>query len=141
MPAEFRASVQAWPDVAVVFGDHGAISWINSAAVQLLGLRAPEDLGIRIPNLIRYPGFTEFFERGEFDREIEAPSPVNRKRLLSLRIIPYGDGQKLLIVRDVSERRQLAAARRAFVANAPHELRTPPADRKRVAKGKKEGES
>src|SRR3546814_9707855 len=50
---------------------------------------------------------------------------VNRKRLLSLRIIPYGDGQKLLIVRDVSERRQLEAARRDFVANASHELRTP----------------
>src|SRR3546814_9861257 len=90
--------------------------WFNTAAVQLLGLRAPQDLGIRIPNLNRYPGFTEFFERGEFDREIEAPSPVNRKWLLSLCIIPYGDGQKLLIVRDVSERRQLEAASSDFVA-------------------------
>src|SRR3546814_809491 len=125
MLAEFQASTAALPDGAVVIGDHGAISWFNTAAVQLLGLRASQDLGIRIPNLIRYPGFTEFFERGEFDREIEAPSPVNRKRLLSLRIIPYGDGQKLLIVRDVSERRQLEAARRDFVANASHELRTP----------------
>src|SRR3546814_9039992 len=65
MLAEFQASTAALPDGAVVLGDHGAISWFNTAAVQLLGLRAPQDLGIRIPNLIRYPGFTEFFERGD----------------------------------------------------------------------------
>lgn len=125
MLAEFQASTAALPDGAVVLGEHGAISWFNTAAVQLLGLRTPHDLGIRIPNLIRYPSFTEFFDRGEFEQEIEAPSPLNRKRMLSLRIIPYGNDQKLLIVRDVSERRQLEAARRDFVANASHELRTP----------------
>jgi two-component system phosphate regulon sensor histidine kinase PhoR len=125
MLAEFQASTAALPDGAVVLGDRGEISWFNAAARQLLGLRAPQDLGIRIPNLIRHPSFTEFFERGEFEHETEAPSPISRKRLLSLRIIPYGNDQKLLIVRDVSERRQLDAARRDFVANASHELRTP----------------
>src|SRR3546814_14644846 len=47
MLAEFQASTAALPDGAVVLGDHGAISWFNTAAVQLLGLRAPQDLGIR----------------------------------------------------------------------------------------------
>jgi len=125
MLAEFQASTAALPDGAVVLGDRGEISWFNTAARQLLGLRAPQDLGIRIPNLIRHPSFTEFFERGNFDLETEAPSPINRSRMLSLRIIPYGNDQKLLIVRDISERRQLEAARRDFVANASHELRTP----------------
>ncbi|WP_366514911.1 phosphate regulon sensor histidine kinase PhoR [Solimonas terrae] len=125
MLAEFQASTAALPDGAVVLGDRGEISWFNTAARRLLGLRAPQDLGIRIPNLIRHPSFTEFFERGVFEQETEAPSPISRKRLLSLRIIPYGNDQKLLIVRDVSERRQLEAARRDFVANASHELRTP----------------
>src|SRR3546814_10272100 len=39
MLAEFQASTAALPDGAVVLGDHGAISWFNTAAVQLLGLR------------------------------------------------------------------------------------------------------
>ncbi len=125
MLAEFQASTAALPDGAVVLADRGEISWFNTAAHQLLGLRAPQDLGIRIPNLIRHPSFTEFFEAGDFELETEAPSPINRNRMLSLRIIPYGNEQKLLIVRDISERRQLEAARRDFVANASHELRTP----------------
>ncbi|MFT4045917.1 MAG: phosphate regulon sensor histidine kinase PhoR [Solimonas sp.] len=125
MLAEFQASTAALPDGAVVLGERGEISWFNTAARQLLGLRAPQDLGIRVPNLIRHPSFTEFFEKGDFERETEAPSPLSRSRLLSLRIIPYGNDQKLLIVRDISERRQLEAARRDFVANASHELRTP----------------
>ena len=45
--------------------------------------------------------------------------------MLSFRIIPYGNGQRLMIVRDVSDLRRLETARRDFVANASHELRTP----------------
>ncbi|SFF34611.1 PAS/PAC sensor signal transduction histidine kinase [Fontimonas thermophila] len=123
--AEFQASTAALPDGAVVLGERGEISWFNNAARRLLGLRMPQDVGIRVPNLIRHPEFTAYFERGEFEREVEVPSPVNAAKTLSLRIIPYGQNQKLLIVRDISERQMLDAARRDFVANASHELRTP----------------
>lgn len=125
MLAEFQASTAALPDGAVVLGQHGDISWFNSAARTLLGLRTPQDIGIRIANLIRHPEFTDYYTRGDYEQEVEAPSPLNRTKTLSLRIIPYGNQQMLLIVRDVSERRQLEAARRDFVANASHELRTP----------------
>lgn len=124
MLAEFQASTAALPDGAIVLGSRGEIAWFNSAARQLLGLR-PQDIGIRVPNLVRHPGFTEYFERGVFDGEVEVQSPVNPAKTLSLRAIRYGRGQLLLTVRDVSERLMLDAARRDFVANASHELRTP----------------
>lgn len=125
MLAEFQASTAALPDGAVVLGERGEISWFNTAAKTLLGLRAPQDISIRIQNLIRHPDFTDYFTQGDFKHEVEAPSPINRKKILALRVIPYGNQQKLLIVRDVSERLQLEAARRDFVSNASHELRTP----------------
>jgi len=44
---------------------------------------------------------------------------------LSLQVVPYGDGQLLLLVSDVSRQMRLEAVRRDFVANASHELRSP----------------
>jgi len=40
-------------------------------------------------------------------------------------VAPYGDGQLLLLVSDVSRQMRLEAVRRDFVANASHELRSP----------------
>lgn len=123
--AEFQASTAALPDGAVVLGEHGEILWFNRAAQTLLGLRASHDIGIRVANLIRHPNFTDYIADQRFEGEAEVPSPVNRSASLSLRIIPYGNDQKLLIVRDISEVRRLELARRDFVSNASHELRTP----------------
>jgi two-component system phosphate regulon sensor histidine kinase PhoR len=47
------------------------------------------------------------------------------ERFLSLQIVPYGEGQQLLLARDVSRQMRLEAMRKDFVANASHELRSP----------------
>jgi two-component system phosphate regulon sensor histidine kinase PhoR len=125
MLAQFQASAEALPDGAVVTEARGEIVWFNTAARALLGLRTPHDSGQRLVNLLRHPDFTEHFERGAFEKEIEIPSPVNHLAVLSLRVVPYGDNQRLVMVRDVSELHRLERIRRDFVANASHELRTP----------------
>ena len=123
--AEFQASTEALPDGAVVLGPNGEIVWFNTAAQALLGLRVQQDVGLRIANLVRKPAFTEYFSRDDYSGEVECDSPINSETMLSFRIIPYGNGQRLMIVRDVSDLRRLETARRDFVANASHELRTP----------------
>lgn len=123
--AEFQSSTAALPDGAVVLGEHGMILWFNRAAQALLGLRVSHDIGIRVANLIRHPNFTHYIASEIYEGEVEVPSPINRAVSLSLRIIPYGNNQRLMIVRDVSEIRRLETARRDFVSNASHELRTP----------------
>jgi len=123
--SEFQASTEALPDGAVVLGPSGEIVWFNTAAQALLGLRVQQDVGLRIANLVRKPAFTEYFSRDDYSGEVECDSPINSDTMLSFRIIPYGNGQRLMIVRDVSDLRRLETARRDFVANASHELRTP----------------
>lgn len=123
--AEFQASTEALPDAAVVLSARGEIAWFNSAARSLLGLRNPQDVGQRLPNLIRHPDFIDYFTKGAYEGEVEAPSPVRTNHMLSYRIVPYGNGQRLLVARDISDARRLEAMRRDFVSNASHELRTP----------------
>lgn len=61
---------------------------------------------------------------GEVERaEVEIGSPA---RWLRATTLPTGsDGTVLLVVRDITQARQLLATRRDFVANASHELKTP----------------
>lgn len=124
--AEFQSSTAALPDGAVVIDGRGRIVWFNTAAAVLLSLRAGQDNGQRIVNLVRHPRFAEFLASADqVGAPLEVPSPANDTDTLSLRIVPYGNGQRLLVARDISEQKRLESTRRDFVANASHELRTP----------------
>ncbi|MGB1581485.1 MAG: phosphate regulon sensor protein PhoR, partial [Nevskiales bacterium] len=122
---EFQASTAALPDAVVVVDDDGCIAWCNEAAVSMLGLRVPKDIGQRIVNLLRNPAFVRAFLNEQHDADIMISAPLDSQVTLTLRIVAYGDGQRLVLARDISHIEHMERARRDFVANASHELRTP----------------
>jgi len=123
--SRFKESTAAMPDATVVLTEDDRIEWFNKAAKRYLGLKNKQDIGQRIDNLIRHSRFSEFLARGDFAEPLEMASPLDDQRYFSFRIVPYGNNQKLLVVRDITRLKRLERMRSDFVANVSHELRTP----------------
>ncbi len=122
---EFRDGAEALPDAIVVLSRDWTIVWCNKLAQQLAGLRWPLDERQRIDNLIRNPEFLQFLHSKEYEQGLELPSPVTESMTLEYRILQHGENQYLLIIRDITQLKQLEQIRKDFVANVSHELRTP----------------
>ena len=122
---EVRKSTNAMPDGAVIIDENNEIITCNRAAKTLVGLKRKKDRGQRIDNILRDPKLAKMVNANEYDLSVEIASPIDEGVRLNCRVVPYGAEQKLLLLRDVTERFLMGKARRDFVANASHELRSP----------------
>lgn len=122
---EIRKSTNAMPDGAVVINQDNEIVTSNRAAKALVGLKRKKDRGQRVDNIIRDPDLTQLLHKHDATQTVDIGSPVHDGEWLNCRVVPYGTDQKLLLIRDVSNRIRLSKMRRDFVANASHELRSP----------------
>jgi two-component system, OmpR family, phosphate regulon sensor histidine kinase PhoR len=121
----FHETSAAMPDATVILGPRFEIEWFNDAAVRLLELKSPDDVGRCITNLVRHPGFVAYLHGQDYSEPVEFTAGPDTDRHLSARLVPFGNRQFLLSVRDVTRIHRLEQMRRDFVANVSHELRTP----------------
>jgi two-component system phosphate regulon sensor histidine kinase PhoR len=119
--AHMRRAVQALPDGVVILDSSNHIEWFNRTAEAQLQLDVRTDLGQNIANLVREPEFIEYLESAGD----EAVRIARGNGALSLQLISFGQAQKMLLSRDVTQAERVDVMRRDFVANVSHELRTP----------------
>jgi two-component system phosphate regulon sensor histidine kinase PhoR len=122
---ELRRSTAAMPDGIVVLNPNAEILWFNRTAGRLLGLRGKSDVGLRVENLVRHPDFVRYLRGGQYSAPVVIRPAATVEQYLALQVVPYGAGQLLVLVRDVTRQVRLEAMRKDFVANASHELRSP----------------
>jgi two-component system, OmpR family, phosphate regulon sensor histidine kinase PhoR len=113
-------------EMAVVMIDkEGNIDWWNLASEQLLGFKYPQDKNQSVKNLIRNPRFTSYFQQEKYDEPLKLEAPGDSRKILEFQIALFGEHEKLMIVRDITQLQRLEQMRTDFVGNVSHELATP----------------
>ena len=122
--SRFQQAASALPDAVVILRGEGTIEWTNKVSKRLLGI-SKKDVGQSIVNLFRQPEFVSYMKNREYSSPLKTSSPATQNLNLTIRVVPYGIGQKLLVARDMTRLHRLEEMRRDFVANISHEMRTP----------------
>ena len=124
----FLQAIQASPNGVTLLDAEGRIEWCNATASSHLGLDAKRDVKQHIVHLLRDPVFSRYFAQDQHDAEVIIDGRSNsliQTPKLSIQLHAYGEGQWLLLSRDITSVTLADAMRRDFVANVSHEIRTP----------------
>jgi two-component system phosphate regulon sensor histidine kinase PhoR len=117
----WEQAARALPEGVVIL-EQDRIDWLNDMAQVHLQIDGVKDVGRPIMHIVRIPEFAAYLQAGDFTKPVIVESD---ERVISIQVVPYGDSQRLVLSRDITQFRRVDRMRREFVANVSHEMRTP----------------
>lgn len=120
---QFLAAVEASPIGVLLLDANHQITWCSRVAADHLGLDPQRDIAQPVTNLVRAPAFVEHMQSGRSEQPVVVAGAGGAR--VSVLVQAYGEGLKLVLTQDITERERAEVMRRNFVANVSHEIRTP----------------
>ncbi|MDR1943998.1 MAG: HAMP domain-containing protein [Synergistaceae bacterium] len=125
---QLQTVVQSAPCGLMLVSWDGLVSCANGVLAPLLR-DAPEKItGTSVDGALRAPELIELIAKARGGHDVEM-SFISRRlgneRFYNARALSAGENETLLVVDDITERHRMEEARKSFVADAGHELRTP----------------
>lgn len=121
---QFLTAIDASPNGVMMLDANDQIVWLSAVAADHFGLDPVRDLMQRVTNLVRSPAFVQHLQSHQYAEPVKFDNP-RAPGMLQVQVRTYGDGMKLVLSQDVTERDRAEVMRRDFVANVSHEIRTP----------------
>ena len=121
---QFLSAIEASPNGVLMLDAEDHIRWCNRVAADHFSLDPQRDREQRVTNLVRFPAFVSLLQSGDYSQPLVLPH-VRGRLTLAVVVRAYGEGMRLVLTQDITERERAEAMRRDFVANVSHEIRTP----------------
>lgn len=120
--SRFQQASEALPDAVVFLDPEDGIVWCNTKAEKMFGLSGQKDVGQPITRLIRIPAFSAHLAGAQSEGTLALPTQVGTALV---QVVSFGEAQRMVVARDITQLEKLEAMRRDFIANISHEMRTP----------------
>lgn len=118
-----EATLEAFPDAVLVFGDDGKVTAANPRARDAVAADVPESMRSAVDAVLTAGSAPD--ATVDLAKAVELPVGGSKRRLLP-RIVPIADRRgAVLVLSDVTDLARLDQMRLELVAVASHELRTP----------------
>ena len=101
------------------------VVWCNKEIEELLGFSYAETCSKNIGVIIKDDRFFEYLQSKKYYRPLRSNALHDDKRVFEYQVIVFGEEERLVIIRDITQLDRLESMRKDFVGNLSHELRTP----------------
>jgi two-component system, OmpR family, phosphate regulon sensor histidine kinase PhoR len=122
---QFTKAAEALMDGVVALNESNEIIWSNKRSQIMLNLNSKKDTGQPINYIFRNTDLISYLEKDNFEESIKIHLDASNTKIIEIKIVRFGEKQKVLIAKDISQAIKIESDRKEFISNVSHELRTP----------------